>query len=394
MLKNNIFRKIQAAARYPHIATSMLYRQSLFKMYQWDWIHQGRVFTLPCEVVVLLSRKCFLNCITCGIRAIYGSDDRFTDFFEFKYMRKIADELAGWHTPVYVKMTGGEPSMHPEFFEIINYYNYKKIPVRLSTNGLRFASKERAYALVDSGMDVITISIDGIPEDHNVIRRAKNLFRNISKAIFNIKERRLQKKVNKPMIQIATIISKTNYKHLPQFVRELEELGIDWLHFGFIEYIHDERGKKSQELCKKLGGVGDDKWKFWRDNPLPNIEVDPDILEENFKEIFSEPHSFPISVLNIGGYTAKDFGRYHFTDEWIHDNICSTPYISMNILSPGLTAFCIDFPQFYYGDIREKSLKEIWFSKKAETFRKNFLRYYREHKENIPHCLRCVWRFW
>jgi MoaA/NifB/PqqE/SkfB family radical SAM enzyme len=394
ILKNNLYRKVQAVLSYPRIAASMIYRMGLYKMYNYNRLHNGRALTLPCELVFILSRKCFLDCATCGTRALYGSDDMFADFIELDHMKKVADELATWHSPKYVKLTGGEASMHPEFIEILNYYGHKKIPVRLSSNGLRFVSKERANALVDAGVDVITISIDGFSEDHNTIRKSKNLYNSLTRAISNINERKRQLKTNKPMIQIASIISKTNYKRLPEFVRELEKVGIDWLHFGFIEYTNNEIGMKSQQVCKDLGGLGDDKWKFWRDNPLPNLEVEPDVIEENFKTIFSEPHSFPISMLNIGGTTSEHFKKYHFSDDWIHTELCSTPYFSMDIVAPGLATFCIDFPQFYYGDIRENSIRDIWFSSKAQSFRKKFLNYYRENGENMPHCLRCVWRFW
>lgn len=394
LLKNNSYRKAQAVLKYPKIAASMIYRMGLYKMYNYDRLHNGRTLTLPCEIVFILSRKCFLNCATCGTLALYGSDEKFEDFIELKYMKKIADELATWRSPKYVKLTGGEATMHPDFLEIVDYYAYKKIPIRLSSNGLRFVSKERANAIVDAGVDVITISIDGFHDDHNVIRKSSNLYNSLSRAISNINERKRQLKTNKPMVQIATIVSKTNYKRLPEFVRELEKLGIDWLHFGFLEYIHDETGIRSQKIVKELGGAGDDKWKFWRDNPVPHLDIDPNILEENFRIIFSEPHSFPVSMLNIGGSTASAFQRYHFTNHPIHNNICSTPYISMDIVAPGLAAFCIDFPQFFYGDVREQSIRDMWFSNKAQTFRKNFLNYYRENNENIPHCLRCVWRFW
>jgi radical SAM protein with 4Fe4S-binding SPASM domain len=394
IFKNNFLNITQTLVKYPRIGRSLLYRQSLYGIYKNKWIHKGKARTLPCEIVVILSRRCFLNCATCGTSVLYGSDNTPADFIETRYMKKIADELSTWLTPVYVKLTGGEASLHPDFFEILRYFNDKNIPVRLSSNGLRFAATSLANSLVDSGTDVITISIDGIPEDHNVIRKSKNLFQSLSKAISKIKERRRHNGTNKPMIQIATVVSKTNYARLPELAEELEKLGIDWWQIGFIMYARDEMGLKSEKVCKELGGVGDDKWKCWRDNPVPNLDIDPVVLEKNFKEILSRSYSFPVSALDIGGYEAYNFYNYHFTDHWIHNNLCSNPYTSMVILPPGKGTFCIDFPQFFYGDIRNKSLREVWFSEKAQTFRKNFMKYYNEHNENMPQCLRCVWRFW
>jgi len=367
----------------------------MYRLYKHDWMHGGKARTLPCEIVVLLSRQCFLNCATCGTKAMYGSDERFTDFLDVRDMRRMADELASWRSPVYVKMTGGEATMHPQFFEILDYFAYKKVPVRLSTNGVLFKAQEKAYALVDSGLEVVTISVDGASEGHNQIRKVKNLYQNIMAGIAHIQERRRQKKAKKPMIQIATIISRYNYETIDRFVRDLEKIGVDWLHMGFCQYMRDEHGVQSEKVCKALGGVGDDKWKFWRDNPLTSMEgIDCQVLSEKLGKIFSEQHSFPVTMFNIGGYSAEHIRRWHFTDELIHQGLCANPYVSMVVLSPGLACFCIDFPQFYYGDLRKNSLKEIWFSEQAQTFRRRFLGYYKEHNQNMPQCIRCGWRFW
>ena len=381
--------------QYKSIALPILFRQLFYNIYKFPSLHHGSVRTLPYEIVALISRKCFLSCVTCGAKAMYGSDKKFTDFIDTSLLRRIADELASWKKLVYVKMTGGEPAMHPDLFDILEYYTFRGIPIRLSTNGVFFSLKERASALVEAGLEVITISLDGIPEKHNTIRRGKNLYTKVAQAIAYIKERKKQLNTRKPMIQVATIVSQTNYDSLPQFVTELEELGVDWLQIGFVQYVRDAAGLASQRVCRELGGVGDDKWLFWRDSQLMNITgIDPYVLEGAFKEVFSRPRSFPISVVNIGGLNAEDLKRYHFTDEVIHHNLCSNPYVSMVILPPGLATFCIDFPQFFYGDLREKSLAEIWFSDKAQELRRKFLNYYQQHGQNMPHCLRCGWRFW
>jgi MoaA/NifB/PqqE/SkfB family radical SAM enzyme len=390
----DIRNKVGAVLRYPEIASSMMYRQSLYRFYKNHWLHRGKVLTLPCEIVALISRKCFLNCVTCGTKAMYGSDERFTDFFELDYLKKMADELATWRSPKYVKMTGGEPTMHPDFVEIMQYYSYKKVPIRLSTNGVSFKVKENANALVDAGVDVVTISIDGMPGDHDRIRQGQNLFKTLTEGIANIKERRAQIKSKKPLIQVATIISKNNHAHLAEFVRELGKIGVDWLHLGFIQYMREDWGKASEAVCHALGGVGDDKWKFWKDNPLANVGMDMQVLEMNLTEIFSERQGFPISMLKIGGQNKEALERWHYSDDQIWHSLCANPYVSMVVLSPGHACFCIDFPQFYYGDVREASMKDIWFSRKAADYRKRFYDHYREHKKNLPHCNRCCWRFW
>ncbi len=118
---NHFNNKLRIALRYPEIAFSVFYRQFLYNLYKYHWLHHGNVRTLPCELVILASKKCFLDCATCGTKAMYGSDDKFSDFLELKYMKKIADDVSKWRTPIYAKITGGEITMHPHFLEILDY---------------------------------------------------------------------------------------------------------------------------------------------------------------------------------------------------------------------------------------------------------------------------------
>lgn len=390
----NYTQKARAVIRYPRLAASVMYRQFMYRFHQTRLLGNGKAHFLPCEIVALISRKCFLNCITCGTKALYGSDDRFEDFMATEVVRRMADELSKWPTPIYIKMTGGEPTMHPEFYSIIDYFAYKKVPVRLSTNGVVFKNRENAEALVRSGIDTITISMDGLPQDHNRIRRGHNLFHTLELAISNIQEARKKRGTHLPMIQVACVISMNNYEGLPDFVSELARIGVDWLHFSFIQYMLDEWGLETEKVTAELGGLGDRKWVFWRDNPIPNLNMDMDKLADVLAEIFKTTHPFPVTMINIGGRSTNQLNKWHCTDDPIHTSLCANPYVSMVVLSPGFCSFCIDFPQFYYGDIRAQSLREAWFSENAQMFRRKFRDYYCQKGANLPHCLRCGWRFW
>lgn len=391
---SEVLKRAKTFVRHWDIAFPILIRQILFGLYKLHSLHNGEVRSLPKEIVVLVTRKCFLNCAICGTKHLYDNDERFADFFPTGDLKKLADEVSAWPHKPYIKMTGGEASLHPDFFEILDYFSSKKLSVRLSSNGVNFAKPDKALALVKSGVDVITISLDGTQESHNTLRRGVGLYDKVLLAVSNIQEAKKHLQRNKPMIQIATIVSADNYLSLPMLAEELEKMKIDWWHIGFIQHIRQEWGEKSQEVCRSFGGVGDDKWKFWMANPLSKITMDMEELASSLRETLSCRPSFPISMLNLGGISKKNLQDFHYTDSPIHNSLCANPYVSMVVLAPGLATFCIDFPQFFYGDIRKKSLKEIWFSRKANEFRKNFLTYFKSNQKNMPHCTRCLWRFW
>jgi hypothetical protein len=60
---------------------------------------------------------------------------------------------------------------------------------------------------------------------------------------------------------------------------------------------------------------------------------------------------------------------------------------------PGKAVFCIDYPFYEYGDIREDSLRSVWLGRSADAFRQDLVRHYAQRRDNYPQCRRCLWRF-
>jgi len=69
-----------------------------------------------------------------------------------------------------VKWTGGEPTIHPQFAELLALQKEHGLNGRVETNGLEITA-ELARALKDSGVSHISVSLDGSrPETHDTIR--------------------------------------------------------------------------------------------------------------------------------------------------------------------------------------------------------------------------------
>lgn len=96
-----------------------------------------------CLTVVEITDRCNLACPTCyaGSSPTYG---RHRTFAEVKQMLDtvVRNEVE----PDVVQISGGEPTIHPEFFQILDYA--KTLPIRhlmLNTNGIRIA-RDEAFA--------------------------------------------------------------------------------------------------------------------------------------------------------------------------------------------------------------------------------------------------------
>lgn len=93
-----------------------------------------------CLTVVEVTDRCNLNCPTCYAMSspTYG---RHRTLVEIEQMLDKVVENEG--TPDVVQISGGEPTVHPQFFEILDIAKTKPIRhLMLNTNGIRIAKDE------------------------------------------------------------------------------------------------------------------------------------------------------------------------------------------------------------------------------------------------------------
>lgn len=67
---------------------------------------------------------------------------------------------------------------------------------------------------------------------------------------------------------------------------------------------------------------------------------------------------------------------------------CLVPWKKINIMPDGNCNFCVDFPDYIIGNVKDMSIKEIWNSPKAKLFRKIM-----EKEGALPVCRRCIWLY-
>ncbi len=96
-----------------------------------------------CLSIVEVTDRCNLTCPTCyaGSSPTYGRHRTLDE------IKKMLDTIVkNEKEPDVVQISGGEPTIHPQFFEILDYA--KTLPIRhlmLNTNGIKIA-KDKAFA--------------------------------------------------------------------------------------------------------------------------------------------------------------------------------------------------------------------------------------------------------
>ncbi len=163
-----------------------------------------------------LTDRCNLNCRHCGSEC----DQAGSRFIESGPVLRMLDELSEdmGREEFMICVTGGEPLLHPDFERIIRKINECDIPWGMTTNAT-LINEAMAVKLKELRMGSISVSLDGLKEDHEWLRRVPGSF---DKAVQGVKK--LQ--ALGIDVQITTVIHKRNFEKLEEIYRFMWELGV------------------------------------------------------------------------------------------------------------------------------------------------------------------------
>ena len=121
----------------------------------------------PGPVVIWnLIRRCNLTCLHCYS---ISADKDFPGELSTTEVFKVMDDLKAFQVPVLI-LSGGEPLMRPDIFDISRRAKDMGFYVGLSTNGTLIDEK-MIEPIAAIGYDYVGISIDGIRATHDRFRR-------------------------------------------------------------------------------------------------------------------------------------------------------------------------------------------------------------------------------
>ena len=146
-----------------------------------------------------VTRSCNLACVHCRASALCGP---YPGELDTEGCQKLLNEIAAFSKPVII-LTGGEPLLRSDIFEIADYGNKKGLRMVMATNGT-LVTEEIARKLVDVGIMRVSISIDGLnAESHDKSRMVPGAFAGTMVGIEAMKKAGLE-------FQINTTITKAN----------------------------------------------------------------------------------------------------------------------------------------------------------------------------------------
>jgi heme b synthase len=299
-----------------------------------------------------ITRRCNLKCVHC--RSSSGLEAKGHPDFPLTEAKRVLEDIASYAKPVVV-LSGGEPLLRPDVFEIAAYGTGLGLRMCLATNGT-LVTQEICDRIKEVGIRMVSLSLDGASAQvHDDFRCQPGAFAGTLNAA------RLFKENNIPFL-INSSFTKRNQEEIPKIYQLAKELGATaWYMFMIVP-----TGRGEDIMDELIAPEDYEKLLVWHYE-----------MEKGEKDLLVRPTCAPNYyrvVLQQAKEQGDDFQRRSLQFSTGGAKGCLAGQLISLIDVDGNVLPCSYFP-LAAGNIREKSFKEIW--EKSELFHdlRNFKAY-------------------
>ncbi|MEQ9437982.1 MAG: SPASM domain-containing protein [Cyclobacteriaceae bacterium] len=199
---------------------------------------QPNISGLPISLSVEPTTSCNLRCPECpsGLRSF----TRPTGRLPIELYRDVIDELAD--TLIYLLLYfQGEPYLHPQFLELVQYASQKNIYTATSTNA-HFLHDEAARKTVASGLDRLIISIDGTTQETYESYRIGGKLTKVLEGAANIVRWKKQLRSRTPQVIFQFLVVRPNEHQIEEVQQLARQIGVDEVRFKTAQIYDYEQG--------------------------------------------------------------------------------------------------------------------------------------------------------
>tara|TARA_B110000305_G_scaffold144816_2_gene161004 strand:+ start:166 stop:1059 length:894 start_codon:yes stop_codon:yes gene_type:complete len=175
----------------------------------------------------------------------------------------------------------GEPFLHPNFLELIKEAKRNKIYTSTSTNA-HFINEKMAGDIVESGLDRLIISIDGLTQETYENYRIHGKLDKVIAGTKEMVQAKLRLNSSTPHLIFQFLAVKPNEHEIPQVFELGKEMGIDEVRIKSAQLYEFENGnplmpenEKYSRYRKQADGtykmkykLGNHCWRMWSSSVL------------------------------------------------------------------------------------------------------------------------------
>ena len=194
-------------------------------------------------VIWNLIRRCNLTCKHCYATS---ADHDFSGELEQHEVFSVMDDLKHFGVPVLI-LSGGEPLLRPDIFEISARAKAMGFYVGLSSNGT-LISADNINAIAAVGYDYVGISLDGMREVHDRFRRKQGAFDQALRGIRLCRDAGIK-------VGLRFTLTQDNAAELPDLLMLMDDEGIDKFYLSHLNYAGRGNRNRADDLQHKLTRV-------------------------------------------------------------------------------------------------------------------------------------------
>jgi len=193
----------------------------------------SRPWGLPTILQVEPASHCNLECRICPVGRGLA---RPTGDMDLAMYKRLVDELRA-SLLVIMFWDWGEPFLNPHAYEMIRYARQAGIKVVSSTNGHVFAQGAHARAVVESGLDVLVFSVDGISQETYQKNREKGRLEEVLEGIHQVVAEKRRLGSTTPLVNLRFIVMKHSEHEVPRLREFAQGLGVDCLTLRKLHFV-------------------------------------------------------------------------------------------------------------------------------------------------------------
>lgn len=283
-----------------------------------------------------LTLRCNERCLHCGSRCGDLKSEELTLEQYKTFLDQVRDDMGTDHKMLCI--TGGEPLLRRDFFDIMGYAHSLGFRWGMTSNGI-LITEDVAKDLRRVGMGTISISIDGLENTHDAFRQTPGGFKKAMTGIEN-----LLKIGGFKAVQVTTVVTHKNFSELDELYKIFNDMDIDSWRVINIE---------------PMG----------RAKNYPELLLTPDEYREMIefirnKRIAGEPVTY-----GCGHYLGLEYERE--VRDWYY--LCTAGLYTASIMANGDIAACLDIerrPEFIQGNILRDRFSDVW-KNRFQIFRRD-----------------------
>ncbi len=312
-----------------------------------DWrrqkYHEPELRRLFLEV----TSQCNEHCLHCGSSCTGTAPEPIATDVLLRVLADVKERLGIERTQLCI--TGGEPLLRRDFFDLMTAANDLGYRWGMTTNGT-LITRDAARRLAECGMRTVSVSVDGLPDTHDCFRGRNGSFEEAMTGMRN-----LASQGSFEQVQITTVVHARN-------IDELDAL--------FERFVDEPI----------------DSWRLTSIEPMGRALEHPELMlsAEDYRRLFSfirtkRAEGWPV-LYGCCHYLGLDFEREVRNAYFI----CSAGIYTASIMSNGDIGTCLDIerrPETIQGNVLVDDFVDVWLN------RFDYLR--REIAELDDRCTHC-----